>query len=217
VPAWLRPTRGESRWPVAVAIVVAAVLQLLTPPELAFAPGWLLPTVELALLAALLIANPYRISRESTVLHGAGLVLVALATLATVWSVGRLVVVLLGTVPYSAKQVLLNAAVIWVTNVIVFAIWYWETDRGGPAARAAARQSHPDFMFPQMTTPELAERDWEPAFVDYLYVAFTNSTAFSPTDTMPVSRWAKLAMMAQAAISVTVVVLGVARAVNLLQ
>jgi uncharacterized membrane protein len=100
--------------------------------------------------------------------------------------------------------------------VIVFALWYWELDRGGPAARAAARKVHPDFLFPQMTTPELVDPDWEPEFVDYLFLAFTNATAFSPTDTMPMSRWAKLAMMAQASVSVVVVALVIARAVNIL-
>jgi hypothetical protein len=103
-----------------------------------------------------------------------------------------------------------------LTNVIVFALWYWELDRGGPASRAAARRIHPDFLFPQMSVPDLVHPDWEPAFVDYLFLAFTNATAFSPTDTMPLSRWAKMAMMVQASISVVVVALVIARAVNIL-
>jgi hypothetical protein len=111
-----------------------------------------------------------------------------------------------------AGPLLLNGGAIRLTNVIVFALWYWEADRGGPAARANAREDYPDFLFPQMTTPEMVGGDWEPYFVDYLYLSFTNATAFSPTDTMPLSRWAKLTMMAQSAVSLLIVALVVARA-----
>lgn len=216
-PAWKRQTRGEARWPVALAILIAVALQWITPPDLAFEPRWLLPAVELALLAAQVVANPFRLDRESAILRLLSLILVAVATLAIVWSTGRLVVLLArGGGHEEPIQVLFSGAVIWLTNVFVFALWYWELDRGGPAARANARQVHPDFLFPQMTAPELSQKDWEPRFVDYLYVAFTNGTAFSPTDTMPLSRAAKLTMMAQAAVSITVVVLVIARAVNIL-
>lgn len=217
VPAWRRRTPGEARWPVALAILVAAALQWITPPDLAFDPRWLLPSVELALLAALMVANPFRMNRESSVLRLLSLGLVTVATVATFWSAGRLVVLVVqGGGQQRPSEVLLSGAVIWLTNVFVFALWYWELDRGGPAARANARQLHPDFLFAQMTLPELTPKDWEPAFVDYLYLAFTNAAAFSPTDTLPLSRWAKLAMMAQAAVSITVVALVIARAVNIL-
>ena len=103
-----------------------------------------------------------------------------------------------------------------LTNVIVFALWFWEGDRGGPAARADADKPHPDFLFPQMQSPELASRDWEPTFLDYFYVAFTNATAFSPTDTMPLSAWAKLLMLTESVISLVTVLLVVARAVNVI-
>ncbi len=99
----------------------------------------------------------------------------------------------------------------------MFGLWYWEFDRGGPVARAAGTRPYPDFLFPQMTTPELAPPDWEPAFVDYLYVSFTNALAFSPTDTMPMTRWAKLTMLVQSVVSVVTVVLVIARAVNILK
>jgi hypothetical protein len=217
LPAWKRPTPGEARWPVVLAILIAAGLQWVTPPNLAFAPRWLLPSVELGLLAATVVANPSRISRESSVLRMLSLGLVAVATLATVWSAGRLVVLVVrGGGHQEPAQVLLSGAVIWLTNVFVFALWYWELDRGGPAARANARHIHPDFLFAQMTIPELISKDWEPTFVDYLYLGFTNAAAFSPTDTLPLTRWAKLAMMSQAGISITVVVLVIARAVNIL-
>jgi uncharacterized membrane protein len=217
MPAWRRPTRGEARWPVALAIVVAVVLQWVTPPDLAFDPRWLLPAVELGFLLALVIANPFRLDRESSVLRMLSIGLVAVATLATFWSAGRLVLLVVrGGGHQDPAEVLFSGAVIWLTNVFVFALWYWELDRGGPAARANARQVHPDFLFAQMTVPELTPKDWEPKFVDYLYLAFTNAAAFSPTDTLPLSRWAKLAMMAQAVVSITVVALVIARAVNIL-
>ena len=101
--------------------------------------------------------------------------------------------------------------------MIVFGLWYWEFDRGGPVARALGINPYPDFQFPQMTSPEMAPPHWEPQFADYLYLAFTNAAAFSPTDVMPLSRWAKLAMTLQSAISIVTVALVVARAVNILQ
>jgi uncharacterized membrane protein len=217
LPGWLRPTRGESRWPAALAILAAIALQLLLPRDLAFAPDWLLPTVELLLLAFLLVADPNRIDRESAALRIAAIGLVAVASLATAWSAGRLVHRLVyGNISADPVPLLLNGGTIWLTNVIVFALWYWEADRGGPAARANARHDYPDFLFPQMASPQMVNREWEPHFVDYLYLSFTNSTAFSPTDTMPLSRRAKLTMMAQSMISLATVALVVARAVNIL-
>ena len=119
--------------------------------------------------------------------------------------------------PSSPAELLTAGAAIWLTNVLAFALAYWELDRGGPAARAAATNTRPDFLFAQMQNPELADPDWEPHFADYLYLSFTNSTAFSPTDTLPLSRWAKLTMMAQATVSFVTVILVVARAVNILR
>ncbi|MFB9234228.1 DUF1345 domain-containing protein [Plantactinospora siamensis] len=218
VPAWRRPHPGEHRWPVALVILVAVALQLVTPQRLAFEPRWVLPAVELVLLAGLLLSNPFRINRESGRLRTAELALVGVASLAVAWSAGRLVLLLVhGQGAERPASVLISGAAIWLTNVIVFALWYWELDRGGPAARANSRQPYPDLLFPQMTTsPDLVPAGWRPVFADYLYVAFTNSTAFSPTDTMPLSRLAKLAMMLQSAISFLVVALVVARAVNAL-
>lgn len=215
-PAWKRPHQGEHRWPVALAIAFAVVLQFLTPQDLAFDPKWLLPAVEVALLLGVLVVNPFRIDRESAVLRMLGIALVCVATLALLWSTGRLVLVLVRGHQENPGSVLLSGAVIWLTNVIVFSIWYWLTDRGGPAARANARKITPEFLFPQMTMPELTHHEWRPLYVDYLYLAFTNSTAFSPTDTMPLARWAKLAMTVQACVSFLIVILVVARAVNAL-
>ncbi|MEV4628115.1 hypothetical protein AB0J90_17715 [Micromonospora sp. NPDC049523] len=216
VPAWRRRHPGEHRWPVTLVIAAAIVLQLVTPPQLAFSPRWLLPAVEGTLLLVLLVVNPFRMNRESAAVRVVELALVAAATMAVIWSAGRLVILL---VTDAARQdpatILLSGAAIWLTNVIVFALWYWELDRGGPAARANVRRPYPDLLFPQMTAADLAPADWRPVFLDYLYVAFTNSTAFSPTDTLPLSRWAKTAMMLQSAVSLLVVALIIARAVNI--
>ncbi|NJC64178.1 DUF1345 domain-containing protein [Planosporangium flavigriseum] len=218
LPGWLRQTRGEARWPAAIAILVAIALQLQLPQDLAFTPHWLLPVIELLLLGFLVVADPNRIDRERPVLRAAAIGLVIVASLATAWSAGRLVYrIVYGGGTNDAVVLLLNGGAIWLTNMIVFALWYWEGDRGGPAARANARDDYPDFMFPQMTSPHAAHRDWEPHFVDYLYLSFTNSTAFSPTDTLPMSRWAKLTMMGQSMVSLATVALVVARAINILR
>ena len=218
-PAWKRPTKGEARWQVAVAVAVAIALQFPLPGRLVLLhPAWLLPAVEGMLLLALVVVNPHRIDRESRAIRLAGLTLAAVISLANAWSVARLVIGLVnGTERGNAGPLLVTGGAIWLTNVIVFGLWYWEFDRGGPVARANATRMYPDFLFVQMTSPHLAPPDWEPAFSDYLYLSFTNAAAFSPTDVMPLSRWAKMAMTMQAAISIVTVALVVARAVNILR
>jgi hypothetical protein len=219
MPAWRRRTEGEARWQVAVAVAIAVALQFPLPGRLVLLhPVWLLPALEGLLLLALIMANPRRINRESRVLRMLGLTLAGLLSLANAGSVARLVIGLVnGTQGNTPGPLLVTGAMIWLTNVIVFGLWYWEFDRGGPVARAHGTKLYPDFMFPQMTSPDLAPSDWEPMFGDYLYVSFTNATAFSPTDVMPLSRWAKAAMAVQAGISVITVALVVARAVNILK
>jgi uncharacterized membrane protein len=217
-PAWLRPTAGENRWPVAGAILVAIGLQIALPDRLSLLNRWLLPVLELALLIALLIAVPRRYNKRSRPLRAASLTLTGLITLANGWSAALLVVGLVaGTEGEDAGPLLSAGVAIWLTNVIAFALWYWQFDRGGPAARAHAIKTLPDFQFVQMQTPDLAHPDWEPGFVDYLYLSFTNATAFSPTDVMPLSRWAKLTMLAQSLVSLVTVALVIARAVNILK
>jgi hypothetical protein len=184
-------------------------------------PGWIIPAVEGVLLLVLLLANPGRVNRETKLLRLLGLGLVTAASIANAYVAGMLIHEIVtkhaGLQALSPAQLLTTGGAVWLTNVVVFGLWYWELDSGGPAARASARDEYPDFLFPQMTAPEQAEPDWEPAFVDYLYVSFTNATAFSPTDTMPLTRWAKLAMMFQAIVSVAVVALVIARSINILQ
>jgi hypothetical protein len=219
IPAWKRRTEGEARWQVTVAVAAAVALQYPLPGRLVLLhPAWLLPTLQGLLLIALVTANPRRIDRQSKAIRLLGLTLSALLSLANAWSVARLVIGLVqGTEGESAGPLLITGGTIWLINVIVFALWYWEFDRGGPVARANGVRMYPDFQFVQMVSPQLAPPDWEPAFSDYLYLSFTNASAFSPTDTMPLSRWAKLGMTAQAAISIVTVALVVARAVNILK
>jgi len=217
-PAWLRPTAGEPRWPVMIAVLVAIGLQLSVPPRFAIAPQWLLPALEAMLLLVLTAANPRRINTDRRWVRTLSLVLVGLGSLATAYSALRLVLRLVkGQEHAGAGALLLIGGAIWLTNVIIFALWYWEFDRGGPAARAHATTTYADFQFPQMATPDSAHPDWEPTFVDYLYLSFTNATAFSPTDTVPMTRWAKMLMLAQSLISLATVALVIARAVNVLQ
>jgi uncharacterized membrane protein len=218
VPAWLRVTRGESRWPVAGMVVVAIALQLALPDRLTLVSKWMLPALEAALLLVLIAVNPTRLNRESAVMRGGSLILTALVSVANGWSAALLAIELVsGRAGEDAGPLLSTGAAIWLTNIIAFALWYWQFDRGGPAARAHARRRIPDFLFVQMQSPEVAHPDWEPAFVDYLYLSFTNATAFSPTDVMPLSRWAKLTMLVQSLVSLVTVALVIARAVNILK
>ncbi|HEY0577842.1 MAG TPA: hypothetical protein VGD73_27380 [Pseudonocardia sp.] len=218
VPAWLRVTRGESRWPVAGMIVVAIALQLALPDRLTLVSKWLLPGLEAALLLALIAVNPTRLNRESAVMRGGSLTLTALVSVANGWSAALLSIELVGgRAGENAGPLLSTGAAIWLTNIIAFGLWYWQFDRGGPAARAHARRRIPDFLFVQMQSPEVTHPDWEPAFLDYLYLSFTNATAFSPTDVMPLSRWAKLTMLVQSLVSLVTVALVIARAVNILK
>jgi hypothetical protein len=218
VPGWLRPSTGESRVPVALAILVAALLQgSLSSRFTLLRPNWLLPGVELVLLATLTVMNPLHQPGRARTGRKVGLVLVAVISIDNGISAGLLDVKLItGSAGSKAPALLAAAAAIYLTNVIAFGIWYWELDRGGPFARAAARSPYPDFLFPQMTQHHLARKNWRPRFADYLYVSFTNATAFSPTDTMPLTRWAKLLMAVQSAIALSTTALVIARAVNIL-
>lgn len=218
LPAWLRPTGPENRIPAVLAVLAAIVLQLTLPRDLSLPPRELLPVLELLLLAALTVVNPVRLTRKHPLLRAGSLALTASITLANGASAALLADRLVrGTAGQSAPDLLLAGGSIYLTNILAFGLWYWEVDRGGPGARQEAARLHPDFLFPQMAAPELAPPGWEPRFGDYLYVSFTNATAFSPTDTMPLSRVAKALMAVQSAVALVTVALVVARAVNVLR
>jgi hypothetical protein len=219
VPAWQRRTQGELRWPVTVTTAVAVGLQMAVPDRLVLVhPSWVLPATQGALLIVLVVANPRRIDKESKALRLLALTFAALLSLSNLWSLARLAIgITQGTTGTTPSHLLITGALIWLTNVIVFGLWYWEFDRGGPVARALNTKQYPDFQFVQMVSPPvMVPPDWEPHFIDYLYLAFTNAAAFSPTDVMPLSRWAKIAMTVQSAISIVTVALVVSRAVNIL-
>jgi hypothetical protein len=217
-PAWRRASEGEHRLPVAAIMVLAIGLQMALPSRLVIHPVWLLPGLEGALVIGLIAANPRRINRTSTALRAASLSLIALISVANAWSSAQLIRGLVdGTAGDNAPVLLARGASVYLTNIIVFGLWYWEWDRGGPVARAHALRPFPDFLFPQMGQPDVAPPDWTPNFFDYLYVSFTNATAFSPTDVMPLSRWAKMLMLLQAAVALLTVALVIARAVNILK
>ncbi len=216
-PAWLRETTGEQRVPVSLAILLAIGLQVGLPDRFAFQPRYLLPSLEIALLAALVVANPTRFSRGSRGLRLMSLLMIAVMNVANGASIVLLVRLILRGAKITGAELLGSGLAIWATNVIVFALWYWELDRGGPYARRLGRVNRIDFLFPQMSDTRLGGENWEPTFPDYLYVSFTNATAFSPTDTMPLTRWTKMLMLAQSAVSLVTVALVAARAVNILQ
>ncbi len=220
VPAWRRRTRGEHRWPVTLSVIAAIVLQILLPDTLTRPlPHALMPALEGALGVALSIANPVRIERRGPLVRTAAIGLIVLISAANAVSAVLLIRAILKALPATAQAapLLTSGASVWATNVIAFGLWYWEFDRGGPVRRAEGAVRHPDLMFPQMASPELAPPDWEPHFVDYLYLSFTNATAFSPTDVMPLARWAKLTMAVQSGVSLAVGALVIARAVNILK
>jgi hypothetical protein len=217
VPAWLRPTRGEHRWQMGAAVVIAIGLQLSLPAHLAIKPHYVVPIIEGAILLGLFVASPARFVKHSTGLHVSALALIGLISADTAISAGLLVHEIVSGTADSAPRLLLQGVAIWLTNVIAFGLWYWQFDRGGPVARAHATRKHPDLLFPQMQQPDIASPDWEPTFFDYLYTSFTNATAFSPTDTMPLSSRAKLLMMAESTSALLISVLVIARAVGALQ
>lgn len=222
--AWGAPTRHESPWYPACAVVAALVLWIVLPSRFTLGgPSFVVPALEVALLAALIVTRSSPRHRGTTVSRLLSLGLIALINVANLISLVLLIQLLVGRghIPEwhglpPGSTLLLGSADIWLTNVIVFGLWFWELDRGGPVSRRSTHHRQPDFLFPQMATPQCAPGSWAPDFVDYLYVAFTNATAFSPTDTMPLTNWAKLLMMIQSFASLITVALVAARAVNIL-
>ena len=219
-----RQGKAEQRWPVSAAVIFALVLQSLLPKQLELRPQWLhfvLYGLEGALLIILFAANPIRIERMSQPLRVASIFLIFLITASNTASAASLVREIVTndlhlSPQHAAVDLFLSGAAIWGTNVIAFALWYWEFDRGGPVDRLKGTRPYPDLLFTQMSEPELTPEGWGPHFVDYLYFSFTNATAFSPTDVLPFARWAKLTMLVQSAVSLLLGILVIARAVNIL-
>jgi uncharacterized membrane protein len=210
----------EPRWPIALAlsfyIAVTVVLRVAEPHRESLGPHWLVPGIEIALLVALIAANPAHLAGRARWLRPVSITLIsALAVVAMVSSVVLIVDLVTGSkVTQSATSLLASGALIWLGNAVVFGLLYWELDSGGPLARYRRERPYPDFAFSQQLNPELAPAGWRPRYVDYLILGVTTSTAFSPTDVMPMTAWAKLTMALQSLISLTVIGLVIARAVN---
>jgi len=208
---------AEPFWPAQLTAGAALLLYLTLPHSLIMGPKGLVPAVEGVLLAGLVITTPRRHHRQSPRVRAVVVGLLALVSLTTLVSLILLARFLLAGSHTGGHTLLFAGAVLWLTNVVVFGIWYWELDAGGPGKRlgADARTTTSDFLFAQMTQPQLAA-GWRPGSVDYLYTSYTNATAFSPTDTMPLSAVAKLLMAIQSLTALVTILLVVARAVNAL-
>jgi hypothetical protein len=210
---------GEHWWPIAAAIIVVAGLHVALPARYRVQPAWLFPTVLLVLLAVLIIGDPGRIDRQKPWLRIVTSAVIAVITLANLSAAVRLVVEILTNNKLFANHpggLLAAGAVIWATNVIAFALWYWDLDRGGAAARAHRPYDNPAFVFPEMQHTEYVSATWVPRFVDYLSLAFWTATAISPTDISAIRPWAKLLMMMEASGSIVLAALVIARAINVL-
>ena len=221
----LREEEIESRWEAAPAVVVVIAFQILLA-VLSQRQGWklwdfpwwvwLIPVVpEVALLLALAWDRPRRRLEQMGIRRKVGLSLLALIGLANSFLLVAVIASLVRGDEKSGGQLLLKAVVVWGTNSITYGLWFWALDRGGPVRRLQADPPPPDWQFPQMENPELAEPGWQPHLFDYQYVSFTNSIAFSPTDSMPLSHRAKLLMLSESAVSAVTVLLVAARAVNI--
>ena len=214
----LGPNQYEPRWPAAVALLAVGGLQLALPSSLSVGPRWLV----LVLVAVLIVPTVWARYRGNHQLNQIfGFAATAVVTFDLIWALSLLVIAL-PSHREAPRSLLISATFIWLTNILVFASWYWRLDAGGPRAREL-QGVHTDgaFLFPQMTlSPEekrsMGEDTWNPGFVDYLFLAFNTSTAFSPTDVPVLSRWAKMLMMTQSLISFATVALLAARAVNIL-
>jgi uncharacterized membrane protein len=214
------PIAAEPRWPVALAIscfiALTVALHFAVPDHPRLGPGWLIPTVEVAMLALLLAADPARIASQRRRLRWASLTLVLILAVAVLASTAKLIADLIdgARVTQSATSLLASGALVWLGNVLIFGLLYWLLDSGGPVARYRRERPYPDFAFPQQLSPELAAANWRPRYVDYFVLGLTTSTAFSPTDVMPMRAWSKLMMALQSIISLVLIGLVVARAVN---
>jgi len=216
LPHWHRPNEGELRWPVSFVVVVVIVLQYLLPKSLSLKSQPAICIVEAALALSLFAISPGRISRHRKSTWWIGIALTGVMTTSNIASAVHLLQKLIDGTIKSPASLLAFGGSIWLTNMVVFSLWYWEFDRGGPGSRAEALDPYPDFLFPQMTDPQYSPTDWKPTYFDYLFTSYTNASAFSPTDVMPLTRWAKMLMMIQSATSLVTVGLVIARAVNIL-
>lgn len=210
------PAGAEAFWPVQATVLTAIALQVGLSKRLTVGPAWLVPALEGVLLLGLSMATPRQLEHEHRGRRLTAIALTAFVSAANVFSLVELTHLLLHHVVSNGSELIVSGMLIWLTNFLIFALWYWEMDRGGPGRRAAGHDGPPDFLFPQMSDDRIEPRYWRPQFIDYLYVSLTNATAFSPTDTMPLTPMAKCVMGVQSVVSLVTIGLVVSRAVNIL-
>ena len=214
--AYPPPPAAEPFWPAQATVLAAIALQLLLPERLTIGPAWLIPALEGLLLLGLFLATPNQLEHEHPRRRRVAIGLTAFVSAANVYSLGALTHYLLHHNVSQGNRLIVAGVLIWLTNFLIFALWYWEVARGGPGRRAAGHDAAPDFLFPQMSDDRIEPINWRPQFIDYLYVSLTNATAFSPTDTMPLTPMVKAIMGVQALVSLVTIGLIVSRAVNIL-
>ncbi|MGV8966346.1 MAG: hypothetical protein ACOH2F_08700 [Cellulomonas sp.] len=210
-------TPGEHRWPMAVAALAAAVLHQLLPEHFRVAPHWIYPAFIVAFLVVLVAGDPGLIDRDRRWLRVTTGLMIGLITFVNGITALRLVAGILKSGTFeTASELLATGAIVWLTNIVAFALWFWDLDGGGASSRASHGLSRPAFVFPEMTNSELVSTTWRPQFVDYLTLSFNTATAFGPTDVSAVRPWAKVLMITESLISLVLATLVVARAVNIL-
>jgi hypothetical protein len=224
-------THALDFWMARASVMVIVGLQLLLVDRLTIGPRWLAPVAELALLVPLSVATAWAqdlvvkastdqhwhmVARRRRMIRALAVVMTGIISLMNLGSLAMLIAALLGGGESNGRVLLVDALDIWAINVIAFALWYWSMDHGGPAARGVSCRTTVDFLFPQLGMESEEARSWSPGFVDYVFLSYTNATAFSPTDTLPLTQRAKLLMMVQSAISLLTIALVAARAVNIL-
>ncbi|MEI6216879.1 MAG: hypothetical protein WCP64_06410 [Actinomycetes bacterium] len=215
-PHWLQEHKQENRGPVLLVVLMVIGLQFFIPKSLAIPHHKVFCFVEAMLLVLIVLIAPKKLGLPHIPQRTLTLVLNGFMMLSNAASAILLVGKIVDGSITSPTRLLWSGFSIWLSNIVIFSLWYWDFDRGGPSARAAATDSVPDFLFPQMTDPAYAAPGWFPRYSDYLYVSVTNASAFSPTDAMPLTKWAKLLMAIQSITSLVLVGLVVARAVNIL-
>lgn len=207
---------SDPLWHVQLAVLAALALQLALPARLIIGPRFVVPVLEGLLLIGLTYATSRQYARQSKSRRLVAIAMIGLTSLANATSLFLLVLYLTKGGKAGGAELILASVNIFLTNIVVFGLWYWELDGGGPSVRASKDRRLPDFLFPQFNAASHVPEGWAPTFVDYLYVSATNATAFSPTDTLPLTHRAKLLMLCQALVSLITVALVTARAVNIL-
>ena len=207
---------AQPRWPASLALLTCVALYIVLPGRLVIGPRWLIPALIILSLIPLSLRR-HRHPDESPRVRQLTLSLITLVTLANVTSMVLLVQRLLNTSVSQGRALIYSAVSVWLTNIIIYGIWFWEIDRGGPTRRAAGLKIVYDLQFPQLENPQLAPVDWEPKFTDYLYTSFANGTSFAPADAMPLSRRMKILFVTESMVSFITVAVVAARAVNILK